>query len=146
MRNRVHRLPSISGAEFSFRPSDAELTRLAKALKEAGGILFDAGADRVMPATFRYREFDTAAQLDELEGLLKQRGNRSLQSAHPQGGNRMSADRAKGVVDSTCRVHGYENLYVCDASVFPSSLTVNPQLTVMSLAEYAAPHIANGHP
>jgi len=39
-------------------------------------------------------------------------------------------------------VHGYENLYVCDASVFPSSLTVNPQLTVMSLAHYAAEGIA----
>jgi choline dehydrogenase-like flavoprotein len=140
LRNRVHRLPSMTGAEFSFRPSDAELTRLAKALKEAGGILFDAGADRVMPATFRYREFDDAAQLDELEGLLKQRGNRSLQSAHPQGGNRMSADRSKGVVDPACRVHGYENLYVCDASVFPTAVTVNPQLTVMAMAHHAATH------
>lgn len=140
--NRVHRLPSISGAEYSFRPSDAELTRLAKALKEAGTILFQAGADRVMPATFRYREFDSTAQLDDLEGLLKQRGNRSLQTAHPQGGNRMSADPSQGVVDPSCRVHGYDNLYVCDASVFPTAVTVNPQLTVMALAHHAATHPA----
>jgi choline dehydrogenase-like flavoprotein len=140
MRNRVHRLPSITGAEYSLRPSDAELTRLAKALKEAGGILFEAGANRVMPATFRYREFDSPAQLDELESLLKQPNNRSLQTAHPQGGNRMSARASQGVVDPTCKVHGYDNLYVCDASVFPTAVTVNPQLTVMAMAHHAATH------
>jgi choline dehydrogenase-like flavoprotein len=138
LRNRVHRMP-ITG-EYSLRPSDAELTRLAKALKDAGSILFEAGANRVMPATFRYREFDRPGQLDELEGLLKQSRNRSLQSAHPQGGNRMSADPAKGVVNPACKVHGYDNLYVCDASVFPTAVTVNPQLTVMAIAHHAATH------
>jgi choline dehydrogenase-like flavoprotein len=140
LRNRVNRLPSITGGEYSLRPSDVELTRLAKALKDAGEILFEAGANRVMPATFRYREFDCPAQLDELEGLLKEPRNRSLQTAHPQGGNRMSADRSKGVVDPACRVHGVENLYVCDASVFPTAVTVNPQLAVMAMAHHAATH------
>jgi choline dehydrogenase-like flavoprotein len=138
--NRVHRLPSITGAEYSLRPSDAELTRLAAGLKAAGAILLEAGAERVMPATFRYRQFRDRSHLDELDGLLRQTRNRSLQSAHPQGGNRMSADRSKGVVDPACKVHGFENLYVCDASVFPSAVTVNPQLTVMALAHHAATH------
>ena len=43
----------------------------------------------------------------------------------------------EGVVDERFRVHGMENLYGCDASVFPSSVTVNPQLTVMAVADYA---------
>ena len=46
-----------------------------------------------------------------------------------------------GLVSPDFRVHGYENLYVCDASVFPSSVTVNPQLTVMALAHYASERI-----
>jgi choline dehydrogenase-like flavoprotein len=54
----------------------------------------------------------------------------------------MSRNPALGVVDERFRVHGYENLYVCDASVFPSSITVNPQLTVMALADYAAARVA----
>jgi choline dehydrogenase-like flavoprotein len=138
--NRVHRLPSITGTDYSFRASDAELTRLAKALKEAGRILFEADAERVMPSTFRYREFKRRESLDELDGLLKQRGNALMQTAHPQGGNRMSAAASQGVVDPACRVHGYDNLYVCDASVFPTAVTVNPQLTVMALAHHAATH------
>lgn len=35
-------------------------------------------------------------------------------------------------------MHGFENLHLCDASVFPTAITVNPQLTVMALAEMAA--------
>ena len=138
--NRVHRLPSISGSDYSFRASDAELTRLARALAEAATILFEAGAERVMPSTFRYREFKRGEPLHDLESMLKQRGNALMQTAHPQGGNRMSADPSQGVVDASCRVHGYDNLYVCDASVFPTAVTVNPQLTVMALAHHAATH------
>ena len=41
------------------------------------------------------------------------------------------------------RVHGMDNLYVCDASVFPTSVGVNPQLTVMALADYAGTHHIN---
>jgi choline dehydrogenase-like flavoprotein len=43
-------------------------------------------------------------------------------------------------------VHGFGNLYVCDASAFPSSVTVNPQLTVLGLAHYAAQRITGVAP
>jgi len=59
-------------------------------------------------------------------------------SAHPQGGNKMGGDTDECVVDSDCKVYGFENLYVCDASVFPTALGVNPQLTVMALATIIA--------
>ena len=42
------------------------------------------------------------------------------------------------------RVHEMSNLYLCDASVFPSTLGVNPQLTVMALAHHAAPLVSSG--
>lgn len=64
--------------------------------------------------------------------------NLMLGSAHPQGGNRMGDDEKECVVDSDCKVYGFDNLYVCDASVFPTALGVNPQLTVMALATITA--------
>ena len=65
-----------------------------------------------------------------------------LGTGHPQGGNRLSKNASQDVVNPEFRVCGYDNLYVCDASVFPSSIGVNPQLTVMALADYAGQLIA----
>jgi len=48
----------------------------------------------------------------------------------------MSDDPSIGVVDSRFRVHGYDNLFVCDASVFPTTIRINPQLTIMAMADY----------
>jgi hypothetical protein len=69
--------------------------------------------------------------------------NLMLGSAHPQGGNRMGSDEKECVVDSDCKVYGFQNLYVCDASVFPTALGVNPQLTVMALATMTANKMIN---
>jgi choline dehydrogenase-like flavoprotein len=40
--------------------------------------------------------------------------------------------------------HGTDNVYVCDSSVFPTSIGVEPQLTVMALAHYGAERITGG--
>jgi choline dehydrogenase-like flavoprotein len=85
----------------------------------------------------RYREFRDPSDLSQLRDIVRAKGELSLNTAHPQGGNAISEDRERGVVDPRFRVHGFENLYVCDASVFPAGITVNPQLTVMALAHYA---------
>jgi len=49
---------------------------------------------------------------------------------------------ATGTINPEFKVFGYDNLYVCDASVFPSSVGVNPQLTVMALADYSCQFIS----
>lgn len=47
-----------------------------------------------------------------------------------------------GVVDSDLRYRGYDNLYVCDLSVLPSSLAGNPSLTLAALADRLAGHLS----
>ena len=37
-----------------------------------------------------------------------------------------------------CRTHDLDNLYICDASVLPTSAAVNPSLTIAALAEMYA--------
>jgi choline dehydrogenase-like flavoprotein len=58
-----------------------------------------------------------------------------LSSSHPHGGNAINADPAKGVVDLDQRVHGTTNVLVCDASVMPSCIRVNAQLTTMAMSD-----------
>ena len=95
-----------------------------------------------MPHTWDYYEFAHADDLERLRQIIRQPGDVTLGTGHPQGGNRLSKNATQGVVNPEFRVFGYNNLYVCDASVFPSSIGVNPQLTVMALADYAGQLIA----
>jgi cholesterol oxidase len=58
-------------------------------------------------------------------------------TAHFLGGAVIGADPECGVVDNNQRVFGYENLMICDGSVLPANLGVNPSLTITALAERA---------
>jgi choline dehydrogenase-like flavoprotein len=46
-----------------------------------------------------------------------------------------------GVVDCDLKLHGTDGVYVADASVIPSSIGVNPQITIMALATRLAYHL-----
>lgn len=61
--------------------------------------------------------------------------------AHHMGTTRMHPDPKKGVVDVDSRVHGCPNLYVAGSSVFPSSGSANPTLTIVALAVRLAEHL-----
>jgi choline dehydrogenase-like flavoprotein len=66
----------------------------------------------------------------------------SVELAHPAGATRMGTDPATSVVDPWLRVHNVPNLSVASASVFPTSGSANPTLTIMQLAMRAADAIA----
>lgn len=59
-------------------------------------------------------------------------------AGHIMGTTRMGATPRDSVVDSTCRCHEHPNLFVAGASIFPTSGTANPTLTVAALALRAA--------
>lgn len=60
---------------------------------------------------------------------------------HHMGTTRMSADPTHGVVDADCRVHGIANFYVAGGSVFATSGSANPTLTIVALALRLARHL-----
>ena len=59
-------------------------------------------------------------------------------SAHPLGGCRMAGTRDLGVTNSVGEVHGYEGLYCFGSANLPTSLGVNPSLTIAALTERGA--------
>ena len=50
-------------------------------------------------------------------------------------------DPSRSVLDTFCRAHDVDNLFVVDASFFPSSAAVNPGLTIIAQALRAADHL-----
>lgn len=65
-------------------------------------------------------------------------------SAHAMGGLRMGDDPKTGLVSShDMKVHGLGNVHVIDGSLFPTSLGVNPQLSIYGLARLASTRLAS---
>jgi len=60
--------------------------------------------------------------------------------AHQNGTMRFGNDPKTSALDRNCKAHEVDNLYVVDASFFPSSGAVNPALTIMANA-YVSPII-----
>ncbi|KAI1131550.1 GMC oxidoreductase [Nemania abortiva] len=79
-------------------------------------------------------DFSAWIKLIEKTGLNSPLAN--FACAHQMGSCRMSAKPQDGVVDPKGKVWGIENLYVADASVFPSASGVNPMITNMAIADY----------
>lgn len=133
----------LLGRNIDYVPTEDDFDSLMDGLLKAGEIYFDGGVDRVMPNSFSYYEYKNFADMkDRFRKDIKSSRDISTGTGHPQGGNVIGNDASTGAVDPEFKVFGYDNLFVCDASVFPTSLGVNPQITVMSLAHYAAPLIA----
>ena len=117
--------------------TNADLEKMKRGMMLAARVFFEAGAESVYPASF----IDLVIRRnDDIERLINEHIRKPddliLNSSHPQGGNAMSDNKKIGVVDSKFKVHGYDNLFVCDASVFPTTIRINPQLTIMAMADY----------
>jgi choline dehydrogenase-like flavoprotein len=82
-----------------------------------------------------------------IKGVVERRGlgrmlelteTRGAYCAHPLGGARMADSKDLGVVDHLCEVFDNEGLFCIDSSSIPSSLGVNPSLTISAVSERAA--------
>lgn len=58
-------------------------------------------------------------------------------TAHILGGAVMGSSPEMGVIDTTHQVFGHPGLYICDGSMVPANLGVNPSLTITAMSEYA---------
>ncbi len=129
---------------IAYSMSKHDLERLKKGMVRMAQVYCAAGAEAVYPTSYadlemRCHEFHGEREIEKfINEKIRKPDDLTLSTAHPQGGNPMSDDRRVGVVGSDFRVHGSDNLFVCDASIFPTSIGINPQLTIMAMADYAA--------
>ncbi|OFZ13477.1 MAG: hypothetical protein A2X86_10495 [Bdellovibrionales bacterium GWA2_49_15] len=66
-------------------------------------------------------------------------------TAHVMGGCRIHPDPKQGGVDLQGRLHGHEQILVCDGSIIPANLGVNPALTILALTEFLMDQIPAKH-
>jgi choline dehydrogenase-like flavoprotein len=127
--------------DYPLRPVFWEGAR--RALATMAEIQFAAGAQRVMPvhatgaAFTSYDQARAAIDAFDLRPLVT-----SVVSAHVMGGAPLGPDARRAVVDPTGRHHQLANLYVCDGSLFPTSIGANPQLSIFGISARLATGLA----
>jgi len=119
-----------------------ELSLLHRAVGMLGDIYFAAGAKKIFPHVQGWEELHDRRALGRFKNTPIRPRDFFLTGFHPLGSCRMGADPKTSVVDANHETHDVPGLYVTDGSAVPSSIAVNPQVTIMTLATRAADRIA----
>ncbi len=107
---------------------------IRRAFLSMAELQFAAGAASVRPAHLDSANYTTWNEARAaILALPLEKFRATLFTAHLMGGCGMSENPRSGVVNSQGRHHQLANLSVMDASTFPTSLGVNPQLTIYGL-------------
>jgi choline dehydrogenase-like flavoprotein len=114
-----------------------------RALRSMAEIQFAAGAQNVMPVHAEGAAFTSFADARAaIDAFALQPGVTPVVSAHVMGGAPLGPDPKRAVVAPTGRHHQLENLYVFDASLFPTSIGANPQLSIYGIVARLATDLA----
>ncbi|MCG8669682.1 MAG: GMC family oxidoreductase [Pseudomonadales bacterium] len=127
---------------IDYQLSDKDFPSMIAAIKAAAQIYFAAGAKRVYLPTVQSLWVDSEDQIDEVLATVKNEPfTFRMVSYHPQGTLRMGAKKESSVVSSKGEVHDVKRLFVADASLFPTSILVNPQMSVYAMSSYIADNL-----
>jgi choline dehydrogenase-like flavoprotein len=136
----------LSGGNSSFMTyamNQQDVRKLLAGLAHCAEIAFAAGAETVYSSIFGVPPLRTREDAQRLLRNSNVKGeDLELIAFHPLGTARMGPDSKTSVVDPYLEVHDVDGLFVADGSVFPTSLEVNPQLTIMAFAVRTAEFIA----
>lgn len=146
--NRIE-LNQAGEADVYYEVSAQEKELLRKGVYRAVRMMLSAGAEEVYIPSSEARRSDTPpghlvcirneAEAEEAVSKLRfQPGDTVLTSAHMQSSCKLGSTPANSVVGPDLRVWGVDNLYVCDSSIFPTSVGANPMQTIYTVAKMTA--------
>jgi choline dehydrogenase-like flavoprotein len=133
------------GAEGSLRASykltGEDAGRLAFGIARAAEVHFAAGASEVYPNIARVGVL-RPGDLAQFEATTFKPSELRLEAFHPMGTARIASDPGEGACAADGSLNGTRDLYVADASLFPTSVGVNPMMTVIAFAKQIARGLA----
>jgi len=115
-----------------YKLTQEDANRLTFGIARAAEIHFAAGATEVYPNIPRAGVL-TPSNLPDFESTRFKPSELRLEAFHPMGTARISPP-GDGACAPNGSVHGVSDLYVADASLFPTSLGVNPMMTIIAFA------------
>ena len=126
---------------ISYTLNEREQQLFGEGMQHCAEILFASGAKQVMAPYARPVVLEPDDPLDVFLERGARQGEIPIASTHPQSTCPMGEDTRRAVVSSYGQSHELANLFICDMSVFPSSLGAPPQISTASLADRTAQYI-----
>lgn len=126
-------------ATYNLTKDDAD--GLAFGIARAAEIHFAAGATEVYPNIPRVGVLKRG-DLAKFEATGFKPSELRLEAFHPMGTARIAADEREGACGIDGSLHGVSDLYVADASLFPTSVGVNPMMTIIAFSKRVARGVA----
>ena len=132
-RGEVRAGPSDTPLLF-YNMSKKDCARMQRGIEILSEVFLRAGAKRVFPFAAGAEELRDGADLERLRRTKLRPGDFEVTAFHPLGTCRMGTDPKRSCIGPDQQLHDTEALYVADGSAIPSSLGVNPQMTIMATA------------
>jgi choline dehydrogenase-like flavoprotein len=127
----------------TYRLTRDDARRLVFGIARAAEVHFAAGATEVYPNIGRVGVM-RPGDLAQFEATSFKPSELRLEAFHPMGTARISADARTGVCDPSGAVRGVSGLFVSDGSLFPSSVGVNPMMTIIAFSKRVASGVIEG--
>lgn len=128
------RVTSGGAMAIDYHLHERDKQSLREGMKLSARLYFAAGAKQVCLNHVDLPILHKPEDIAQIDRLRIEANRMALFAPHQMGSCRMGVDARHSVTNSFGKVHGMENLYIADASLFPTSLGHNPQLTIMALA------------
>jgi choline dehydrogenase-like flavoprotein len=134
-------LTSNGSLRLSYRLLEEEARAIQFGIARAAEIHFAAGATEVYPNVGPVSVI-SRNRLAEFESMALKPSDLRLEAFHPMSSARMGSDEGTTVCDPSGAVRGTNGLYIADASLLPTSVGVNPMMTIIAFATHVAQDVA----
>lgn len=127
---------------FDYTVSERDKKKIRDFLKKSSLILLAAGAREVLIPDSAKTIIRDPSEFWKIDRMDFSPGSTIFAGPHPMGTCRMGANPETSVVNPYGESHEVQNLFIADASIFPTSVSVDPSLTIMAFATEIAHYIS----
>ena len=131
------------GVAIDYWPNERDRQQLTLGLWGCAKLLFAAGARSVVVPTRVPLVLSPGDDLEPLKTMAVKPGEIDVSAVHPMSSVPMGDDPTRAPVGSDGKHHHLDRLWVADASLFPSSIGVPPQISVYALGLHVGRALAS---
>ncbi len=139
-------LDNYGDPELDYKLAGDNIKAMKESLRVMSEIHLEAGAMSVYHLRNPPLVVKSKADFAEIDRIKFEEPQRaSVFTVHVMGGCQMGTNEKRAVVNPDFTLRGVPNLWVVDASIFPTGLGANPQVTIYALALWASKIICEKH-